>query len=270
MFGVGGNFLLIPLLNLGFGVPLPVTVGTSLCQVIGAASGAFVRHSKLKQGESVVSWLMMGGALIGSYLGASALSDLSRMRPFVILGHSVPAMKFVLSLTFSGILLLVAIGMGRDVRKRPASDPLGPGPLTRIHIPPMITLERSERSVSVLVLAYLGLGLGFLNGLVGMGGGVILLPILIYGIGMRIRMAVGTGMLLLVSSAIAGTYAHALLGHVHLGLAMTLLAGSTVGAPIGATITSHADGRKLRAIFAATICMTAIAVIWDLVRSLSR
>jgi uncharacterized protein len=264
MFGVGGNFLLIPLLSLGFHVPLPIAVGTSLCQVIGASTASLVRHVRLRQGESIVGWIMMGGALIGSYLGASSLGVLWRMADISVMGQSMPVAKLVLSLTFSLILLLVAVAMAKDVRTRPATTPLGPGPLTRFYLPPMVVLPRSGRTVSVPLIAYLGLTLGFLNGLVGMGGGVILLPVLLYGIGMRIHIAVGTGNLLLVASAVAGTLTHARLGHVHLGLALILLMGSTLGAPLGATIASHADGRRLRALFAGTICVTVIAVLIDL------
>src|SRR5258708_4801277 len=79
MFGVGGNFLLIPLLNIGFHVPLPIAVGTGLCQVIGSSTAALVRHTRLRQGESLVGRIMMGGALTGSYFGAATLSTLSRM-----------------------------------------------------------------------------------------------------------------------------------------------------------------------------------------------
>lgn len=265
MFGVGGNFFLIPLLNIAFEVPLPVAVGTGLCQVIGSATAALVRHSRLKQGETAVGWIMMGGAVFGSQIGANALGALMRAGHVNVLSRDVSLVKLVLSLTFAAILLTVAVAMARDARNRPASEPLGPGPLTRLRIPPMITLSRSERRVSATVLAVLGLALGFLNGLVGMGGGVVLLPLLLYGVGMRLRMAAATGVVTLVASAFAGTYAHAVQGHVHLGLAMTLLAGSTLGAPVGATISSRVDGRKLRALFAALICLTAVAVLWDLV-----
>ena len=70
MFGVGGNFLIIPALNIWFKVPLTITVGTSLCQVVGTASAALVRHSRLRQGEMKIDWLMLGGGLTGAQVGA--------------------------------------------------------------------------------------------------------------------------------------------------------------------------------------------------------
>lgn len=270
MFGVGGNFMLIPLLSIGFRVPLPIAVGTGLCQVIGSSTAALIRYSRLKQGETLIDWIMMGGAIVGANLGAVTLGYLSGVGEVTFLGHRVTAVKLVLSLTFTIVLLLVALGMARDVRMRPTTIPLGPGPLTRIHLPPTIVLPRSGRVISVIVLAYIGFVLAFLNSLVGMGGGVVLLPVLIYGIGLRIRMAAATGIRVLVVASVVGAYVHAGLGHVHLGLAIMLLAGSTIGAPIGATITSHVNGRHLRATFAAMICLTALAVLWDLIRVLLR
>jgi uncharacterized membrane protein YfcA len=268
MFGVGGNFLLIPLLHVVFGVPLEIAVGTSLCQIIGTGVAALRRHQRLRQGEIKIDWIMLAGGLVGAETGARLLSHLAALGTLVLLGHPITAVKLILSLTYIVVLFTVALWMLHDARVRPANAPLRPGPLTRIPIPPITHLPNSDRDVSVLALACLGLLMGFLSGLVGMGGGVVLMPILIYGLGMRVRMAAGTGILVLVASAVAGTIAHARMGNVHLGLAMTLLAGSTLGAPLGATLTYHMDGRRLRGLFAYLVLVTAAAVLWDLLRIL--
>jgi uncharacterized protein len=268
MFGLGGNFLLIPLLNVVFGVPLPIAVGTSLCQIIGTGVAALRRHQKLKQGEIKIDWIMLAGGLMGAEAGARLLAHLAEMGTLTVFGHQITAVKLCLSLTYIAVLSTVSAWMLHDARVRPGNAPLFHGPLTRLAIPPMTYLPNSDRRVSVLVLAYLGFLLGFLSGMVGMGGGVVLMPILIYGLGMRVRMAAGTGILVLVASAVVGTVAHARMGNVHLGLAITLLAGSTLGAPLGATFTYHLDGRRLRGLFAYLAMVTALAVLWDLVRVL--
>jgi uncharacterized membrane protein YfcA len=81
-------------------------------------------------------------------------------------------------------------------------------------------------------------------------------------------MAAGTGILALVASAVAGTWAHARLGNVDLRIAMMLLIGSTFGAAFGATLTSSMDGRRLRGLFGWLVLLTAAAVLWNLLRSL--
>ncbi len=268
MFGVGGNFLLIPVLNIVFGVPADVAVGTSLCQIIGTGVAALRRHRRLKQGEIKIDWIMLMGGILGAHAGASLLFELSNRGTTDVLGHATPTAKLVLSVLYVSILSLVAFWMIRDARMRPTGAPLTPGPLTRIRLPPFTWLPHANRRISILVIAYLGLLLGFLSGLVGMGGGVVLMPILIYGVGVRLRMAAGTGILTLVVSAMAGTWAHARMGHVDLRIAMMLLIGSTIGASAGATLTSRMDGQRLRGLFGCLVLVTALAVLWDLMRSL--
>ncbi len=266
LFGVGGNFLLIPILTVIFRVPLAIAIGTSLCQIIGTGSAALYRHNKLRQGEIRIDWLMLVGGLIGANAGAGAFARLADGGKIEVLGHYVPLVRVVVSIIYSALLTVVAIWMLYDSRTRKSGIPGPPGPLTKILLPPLSVLPRSKHVVSSIVIAYLGLLLGFLSGLVGMGGGVVLMPILIYGLGMNMRMAAGTGILVLVASAMMGTFAHVQMGHVHLGLAMSLLAGSTLGAPIGANMTSKIDGQQLRGIFAYLVFVTTAAVLWDLWR----
>jgi uncharacterized membrane protein YfcA len=266
LFGIGGGFLLIPLLNMLFSLPIEQAVGTGICQTIGTAVAAFRRHSRLKQGEPLIDWLLMAGALLGVQGGAQMVETLSGLGDISLWGHPVRAVKLAIALSYVVLLALVAFWMLRDARARPAGVALPPGLLTRLGPPPFTRLPNSRRRVSIFVMAYLGLLLGFMAGMMGLGGGVALMPILIYGIGMRIRMAAGTGILLLVATAMAGTVAHARLGHVRLDVAMVLLAGSTLGAPFGATLAGRIDGRKLRGLFAYLLFLTALAVLWDLLR----
>jgi uncharacterized membrane protein YfcA len=110
--------------------------------------------------------------------------------------------------------------------------------------------------------------MGFLSGLLGIGGGVALMPILLYGIGLRVHMAAGTGILVLLATSVLGTIAHARAGHVNLGMAMTLLVGSALGAQVGAMLTARLDGQRLRGYFVYLVVLTALAVAWDLLRVL--
>ncbi len=270
MFGVGGGFLLTPMLAVLFRVPLDVAVGTGMCQMIGVGVAALSRHLKLKQGELVIDGLMLPGSLLGVGLGAQTVAILSGIGALRIAGHTIAASHFGLSVAYILTLAFIAFWMGRDSRRpmRPAGEPVPPGPLARLPLPPYVWLPRSEQRVSTLVIAYLGLATGFLSGLLGMGGGAILTPILIYGIGMRTRTAAGTGILVLVATSLVGTAVHAWNGHVHLGMAITLLTGSTIGAQLGAMLTSRTDGQKLRRVFVWLVLFTMAAVVWDLLRVL--
>src|SRR5690606_16987447 len=107
---------------------------------------------------------------------------------------------------------------------------------------------------------YVGLFLGFLSGLLGVGGGVALMPILLYGFGFPIRHAAGTGIVVLLVTAIAGTLAHAQQGHVHLGVAMVLLIGASISAQIGAMLTSQLPARVLRRGFVGLVLFTVVTI----------
>jgi uncharacterized membrane protein YfcA len=270
MFGVGGGFLLTPLLAILFHLPLEVAIGTGLCQMIGVAVSAYLRHRRLGQGEVKLDWMMMAGSLAGVGVGAQTVTFLASKGSVVIEGHPVAWAKLVLSASYIVLLSGIAFWMARDAR-RPSLPPGAmsrPGPLTRLTLPPMTRLPRSGHAVSAPFAGYIGLLMGFLSGLLGIGGGVALMPILIYGIGLRVHMAAGTGILVLLATSVLGTAAHARAGHVDLGMAMTLLVGSAVGAQVGATVTSRLDGQRLRGYFVYLVVLTALAVAWDLLRVL--
>jgi uncharacterized membrane protein YfcA len=273
LFGVGGGFLLTPLLHSLLRVPLEIAVGSGLCQMIGTATTALLRPRRLRQGELRIDLLMLGGTLIGVDAGTRLMDLLGRLGDWRLAGHPVSAFRLVLLAVYA--LLLGAIGLqmlreGRRVAQCGASDDLARGgPLARLRIPPLICLpDAGLPEVSAPVLAYLGLGLGLLSGLLGIGGGVALMPVLIYGIGLPIRTAAGTGILVLAATAIFGTAVHALRGHVNLELASLLLLGSTVGAQLGARATSRWPVGRLKAGFAGVVFATMAVVLWELVRLL--
>jgi len=153
-------------------------------------------------------------------------------------------------------------------RAVPRGDRTIPGPLvTRVRIPPYIDLPDVQlKSVSVPMFSYLGFALGVASGLMGIGGGVLLMPILLYGVGLSIRNAAGTGVLLLFVTVAVGTVEQALRGYVSLRLALAILVGSSVGAQLGAVTTHYLPNRVLRLCFAVLVAATVVAIAWDLGR----
>lgn len=260
LFGIGGGFILTPLLSVVFDVPLPVAIGSGLCQMVGTATVAFLKHRKLGQGEPRFDWLMLAGALLGVAAGAKVVALLE-------LGGDA---TLVLYVTYIVFLLGVALTLLRPPRGgADALSVVRRGPLARIDLPPYVDFPRLPLSrVPALVVAYLGLALGFLSGLLGVGGGVALIPITLYGFGFPIKHAAGTGILVLFATSVSGTLAHARLGHVHLPLALTLLAGSSISAQLGALATHRLPVSVLRRGLAALILVTVAALGWALARRL--
>ena len=274
MFGVGGGFLLTPVLIYVFGVPPPVAVGSALCQKCGTSLSSFLKYRRLGRGEPRIDLVMLGGSLVGVDAGTRLLAHLSGLGDWRLGGgHPVPAVQVVLDILFIVLLSLTAGYTFRDAwqaRRRavPRGDKTVPGPLvTRIRIPPYIDLPRVQLTqVSVPMLSYLGFGLGLASGLMGIGGGVLFLPILLYGVGLSVKNAAGTGVLLLFVTVAVGTIEQALRGYVSLKLGMAILVGSSVGAQMGALTTYYLPNRVLRLLFAGLVAGTVLMISWDLLR----
>lgn len=268
MFGVGGGFLLTPLLTVVFGVPLEIAVGTGLCQMIGTATAALLRHQSLGQGEVRFDLLVLVPSLLGVEIGAMALARLEDAGSVAFGRGTIPLVRLVAMLGYAVVLVTAAVMFGRGGRGAlEHTAHARRGPLARWAMPPLVDLPAVPlRRVSAPLIAYLGLGLGVLSGFLGIGGGVALMPVLVYGFGFPMRQAAGTGILALCATAALGTLVHARRGHVDLELAMVLLVGSTLAAQLGARATRSVSPRLLRRGFAGLILVTVAAIGWDLVR----
>ncbi|MDQ2730624.1 MAG: sulfite exporter TauE/SafE family protein, partial [Armatimonadota bacterium] len=266
-----------PLLMHLFGVPPPIAVGSALCQKCGTSIASFLKYRHLGRGEPRIDLVMIGGSLIGVDAGTRLLSYLSRAAPLHLTnGRTEPLVDLALDILFLVSLSAVSVFTFREAWKsRHESDTRGdatvPGFLvTGVRIPPYIHLPGvGLREVSVPLLAYLGFFLGVASGLMGIGGGVLFMPILLYGFGLSARNAAGTGVLLLFATVSVGTIEQALQGFVSLKLAMCILVGSSIGSQLGAITTHHLPNRTLRLLFAVLVAATALMILWDLVRMVS-
>jgi uncharacterized membrane protein YfcA len=275
MFGVGGGFLLTPLLMYVFGVPAPIAVGSALCQKCGTSIASFLKYRHLQRGEPRVDAVMLGGSVLGVDAGTRLLAALDAMGNWHVgNGRAVPVINVVLDILFIVLLSFIAVYTFRDAWRSYRSgvwrgDRTLPGPLTHVRLPPYIDLPNVHlRQVSVPVLAYLGFVLGAASGLMGIGGGVLFMPILLYGYGFSMRNAAGTGVLLLFVTVAIGTFEQACLGYVSLKLAMAILIGSSVGSQLGALTTHVLRNRTLRLIFAGVVAATVVMIVWDLLHLL--
>ncbi len=275
MFGVGGGFILTPLLSLSFKIPMPIAVGSALCQKIGTSIGSFLKHRQYQHGEVRVDFVMVGASIVGVDAGTRLLGVLADLGTFTN-AHGRPVS--IVTLTLEGIyaaILLFAASMTVNAARRGGTSTSGAAlpatpPLVRFGLPPYIALpEVGIPRVSVTVMAYIGFVTGMLSGLLGIGGGVALLPVLIYGYGFSIKDAAGTGILLLFATVLVGTVEHALRHNVDLRVALAILAGSSIGSQFGARTTARVSNQALRIAFAVLLLATVGAIGVDMVRSLS-
>ena len=258
-FGVGGGFLMVPMLNAVFGVPYNIAVGSDLGQMCGMSAAATVRHVRFGNIDFKLGILMIVGTATGVEMGAQVLELLKRVGDVFILGRRIDTMTLVMSLVYAALLIFLGQAMLREslrTMRRAAGQvqlgaeiPASPTVLRlrTIKLWPMVSLPASGiESISLWVILAIGFLTGFLSGMLGVGGGFIRMPALVYILGCPTVVAVGTDLFEIMFSAGYGVMTHAVKGNVHLVLVLALLIGATIGAQLGASYTRKAGGPWVR------------------------
>jgi hypothetical protein len=267
-FGVGGGFLAGPLMFWA-GVPINFVVGTDLAHMTGKSIVAARRHRALGHVDLRLGALMIIGTIPGVEIGAQLIE---RLKTTGDVEFAVTSF-YVVILTSIGIFTawesLRALRMRRtdQVEARDALDVKSlvvRSPLLRI--PPMVKLPTSGvESVSVWAIIFVGFLTGVLAGFLGVGGGFIRMPLLIYLLGIPTHVAVGTDLFEIMISAGFGTVSHALKGNVDVLIALTMQTGAAIGAQVGAVATRYFSGPIIRLLFSFLPIFAAIFVLLQVV-----
>ncbi|MGE5235571.1 MAG: sulfite exporter TauE/SafE family protein [Acidobacteriota bacterium] len=279
-FGVGGGFLMVPMLNVVFGVPYNIAVGSDLGQMCGMSSAATVRHMRFGNIDFKLGFLMIAGTATGVEMGAQVLEVLKNVGTVQVFGRSIDTMSVVMSLVYALLLIFLGQAMVRESLRTikraagrvelTAEAPASPVvlKLRTIRVWPMVKLPASGiESISLWVILVIGFATGFLSGMLGVGGGFIRMPALVYILGCPTVVAVGTDLFEIMFSSGYGVLTHAVKGNVHLVLVLALLLGTTVGAQVGASYTRKAGGPWVRFGFG---CMAFIGVIMVVIKLYSK
>lgn len=265
MFGVGGGFLLVPLLHVVLDVPLPHAVGVGLCQTIAIGVGALIRYRRMGFAETRFDFMLIGGSILGVDAGARILAALQGASSVTIFGKELPKISLVITALYTALFLITASLLWWKTGTT-AEDEVRPGPLARVRIPPLARLPSVGMSVSGPLTGAIGFGNGLLSGLMGLGGGIVMVPIMLYGFGFNIRKAAGTGVIVVLCVGLMGTFQHSRLGNVHLGLAATVMFGSALAAQVGATLTKTLDPVVLRRSLALVLLAALASLMFKLFR----
>ncbi|MDX1746357.1 MAG: sulfite exporter TauE/SafE family protein [Halobacteriales archaeon] len=248
-FGMGGSFLVTPAL-LVLGYPAQVAVGSGLAFVFGTSVIGAIKHRDLGHVDYTLAAIMTvamtvgieGGKFVVLFLKETGLADL------------------VISTSYVGLLAAVGLFTLRESR---ASDDGAGCDLSRavqgIDLPPMVTL-RGDVRVSGVVIAVTGLAVGVLSGFLGVGGGFLLMPAMLYGFGVPATVAVGTDILQITVSGAYGAFSYALVDAVAVPSVAAMLLGSALGARVGAGATKLVDEDGIKRYFAAMMLAGSLAV----------
>ncbi|HID57574.1 TPA: sulfite exporter TauE/SafE family protein, partial [Candidatus Poribacteria bacterium] len=210
-FGVGGGFLLTPTLNILLNIPYNIAVGSGLCQMIGTSTSGLKRHHRLGNISYKLGLIMLGGNIAGVLVGTRLLNRLKSMAQIRIGSVTVNALDLILNLIFTFLLLGIGVMMGLEAVRRSRREE---EPEVRVKAPPPKIYIADQVQVSIPMILMAGFLIGTMTGLLGIGGGVVIMPIFVYLLGVPTKMAVGTSLFLVLCSALVGTIGHALSGNV--------------------------------------------------------
>lgn len=266
LFGAGGGFIVTPALNIFLGLPMNYAVGTSACQVLGASSLTLYHQLDRNFYGIRVAALTAIGVPGGAYLGALTVGKFKNLGMVKIMGRELDAVNFYLMLIFMFFLTLIAIWLIFDNfwlrRGKDDDEENHRGFLAGIKIPPMVkfrTLPVGEFSAPLLIL--LGFIMGFMSGLLGIGGGVVMMPMLFYLVGQGTKFAARTGTMLIFVSGFFSTIIHAAKGNIDYALVVFLFFGAFFGTRLGGVIQKKISGKSIRKYFAFVVLAAALMVI---------
>jgi uncharacterized membrane protein YfcA len=251
-FGVGGGFLAGPMMFLA-GVPMNFVVGTDLAHMTGKSVVAARRHRVLGHVDIKLGLLMVLGTVPGIELGARIIEGLETTGNVdVVVGWAYIAILIVIG-AFTAWESLRALHMVRT-EQMDAKEALAFQNVSRrirlLNLPPQVSLPASGiESISVWIVLLVSFLTGLLAGVLGVGGGFIRMPMMVYLIGVPTHVAVGTDLFEVVISAGYGTITHALKGNVDILIALVMQTGAAVGAQLGATATRFFAGPRIRLFF---------------------
>ena len=262
-FGVGGGFLAGPMM-FWTGVPMNFVIGTDLAHMTGKSIVAARRHRALGHVDLKLGMYMVMGTIIGVEIGARIIEAL----------QDTGAIDITIGVTYIVILVCISIFTGWESIRAiqmvrtdqiDVQDAVGFKGLSKriraVNIPPMVSFPVSGiESISIWMVLGVGFFTGILAGSLGVGGGFIRMPMLIYVLGIPTHIAVGTDLFEIIFSSAFGTITHALKGNVDILMALVMHTGAAIGAQIGATATRFFAGPRIRLAFSFLPMIGAVLV----------
>src|SRR5574341_213785 len=240
LFGVGGGFLLTPLLMF-LGISPLVAAASGAAAIVAAATTGTLEHSRAGTVDFRMGLTLFAGGAVGSVVGVELLRQLNRLGP----ANSVIRVLYMVLLGTIGALMLVESLQTRRRGLYMSERRFQPLPRRTWldSLPGRMSFPKSEIEVSWLVPVALGVLAGVLAALMGVGGGFVMVPLMLYVLRMRMHVVVGTSLLQILFTTVLVTVLQAKENHsVDFVLAFLLALGSTAGAVLGARW-----GRRLRA-----------------------
>jgi uncharacterized membrane protein YfcA len=269
-FGVGGGWIVTPALNI-FGFHMAFAIGTDLSNIFGQTIGAVKKHQQMGNIDWKLGLISIITSIIGLEIGSEVIITLEKAGEVGI----VVRWCYMVLLFSLGCYMLYDYFVihPRTLKQIEEEQKKIPGTRVRterskiseklhsINLPPMISFPSSDiDGVSIWIIFLIFLFTGFLSGFMGVGGGFIIMPALVYLIGLPTAIAVGTSLITVLFSGAYGCFTYALKGRVEIIAAVIMLIGAAIGAQIGSTAVRYIKGYGIRLLFAIMIIFAAFSV----------
>ncbi len=263
LFGVGGGFLLTPLLIFS-GIPPVVSVATVTSQIVASSASGALTYWRRRMVDPKLALVLMLSGIVGTLAGVVVFNGLRSLGQLdLIIGIS-----YVTFLgTIGGLMLTESIRAILNARRGKPAPLRRPGQHIWVHrLPLKVRFKRSKLYVSVIPVVALGIGIGFLGALLGIGGGFILVPALIYLLRVPTNLVIGTSLIQIVATMSVATVLHAVTNFsVDVVLAVILMVGGVIGAQFGARVGQNIRGDHLRALLGLLVLAVAVRFLLGLV-----
>ena len=262
LFGVGGGFLMTPLL-IFLGIPPVVAVGTEAPHVLASSVSGVIAHWRRKNVDLKMGLFLLIGGVIGSTLGVNLFKILSSYGQIDI----VIKLLFLIFLGFIGLTMAFESAKTTISKYRTTSSIR-----TKLHqhswihgLPFKVRFHRSKLYISVVPPILIGFFVGVLSAMMGVGGGFIMIPAMVYILGMSTNVVVGTSLFQIIFVTANSTFFQSYLNQtVDIVLASLMILGGVIGAQIGARLGSKLKAEYLRGILAILVLTVCAKIFTDL------
>lgn len=261
LFGVGGGFLMTPLL-IFIGVPPAVAVGTEANQIVASSVSGVFAHWRRGNVDFKMGLVLLLGGFAGSTLGVMLFSFLREVGQIDL----VISLSYVVFLGSIGSLMLYE--SMRTMRRRKTA----PGRRMKLHqhtwvhgLPFKMRFRRSKLYISALLPLAIGFLVGVLSAIMGVGGGFVMVPAMIYLLGMPTAVVIGTSLFQIIFVTANVTFLQAYANQtVDVVLALLLLSGAVIGAQFGVRAGAKLHGEELRGLLALMVLAVCSKLFFDL------
>ena len=263
MFGVGGGFLMTPLLIFS-GIPAAVAVGTEAAQIVASSVSGAIAQYRRNNVDIKMGVVLLTGGIFGSTIGVQVVKILRELGQFELFVK----LSYVTFLGIIGTLMLIeALNTMHKSRGGATVSARRPGQHSWIHgLPFKMRFHRSKLYISAIPPLLIGAFVGFLGAIMGVGGGFVMVPAMIYILRVPTNVVVGTSLFQILFVTAATTIMHATKNQtVDIVLAMLLMIGGVIGAQFGAVAGEKLKGEQLRALLAGLVLLVCLRIAWGLV-----